>query len=646
MSELRAGQWPAANGKDAGRAILPPEHPMAMPVQDLRARLPRLLPSERGSGQWAPVAALFGGALLLTGAFARELYAVLSFVQITPIQVMFLILATLSFAWIALGSLSAATGFLRLYAGDNPDSLALPEPGPLTGRTALLFPIYHEDCASIAAAVQAMAEDLAATGQAHAFDVFILSDSRTEAAGLEEEHAFSALADRLRPVISVYYRRRRENVARKSGNIRDWIERFGGAYASFVVLDADSLMAGETLVRLARAMQINPRAGLIQTVPRLVGGRTIFQQLQQFAAGVYGPAAAAGLATWQGGSGNYWGHNAIIRTQAFAAAAGLPELQGRRPFGGHILSHDFVEAALLQRAGWEVHMVPSAPGSYEGAPPSLVDLAVRDRRWAQGNLQHLAIVGAPTLSTMGRVHLAMGAAAYIVSAIWAASLAVGLVLALQGQHVIPSYFHDSKSLFPIWPVIDPGAAFRLFLVTMGVVLMPKALGLVLEILRAQRCGERWPHLRIGAAVLVETVLSVLMAPVLMVTQTTAVMQILAGLDSGWRPQRREGSLPLTQAVRFHAWHITIGVALAALTYAVSLSLMAWMSAIMLGLLLSALLSWWTAQPAGRILSYLLSTEYERDPPAILVRARTRLKDRAREQPSEPPRGAPSLPQAA
>ena len=170
------------------------------------------------------------------------------------------------------------------------------------------------------------------------------------------------------------------------------MERFGADYESFVILDADSVMSGRTLVRLARAMMLNPTVGLIQTVPRLTGGETLLQRLQQFAANVYGPAVAAGLAFWHRHQGNYWGHNAIIRTAAFAGAAGLPALPGRPPFGGHIQSHDFVEAVLLQRAGWGVHMVPTADGSYEGLPPSLIDLVVRDRRWAQGNLQHLSIV--------------------------------------------------------------------------------------------------------------------------------------------------------------------------------------------------------------------------------------------------------------
>jgi len=611
--------------RDAGLSWLPPEQPLDMPTQDFDAPPScRLAPRDAGM-RWPARAALAAGTVLLTIGFAYELYLVLSFVRITPVQIVFLILSTLAFAWIALGSLSAAIGLMPLFAGERTDTLEIPPATePLHQRVALLFPVYHEDCARIAGTIEAMALELSAMGRVHHFDVFILSDSRSAEAGFREEQVFAALAERLKGVINVYYRRRKQNTAKKAGNIADWVQRFGGGYDSFVVLDADSVMSGETLVRLALAMQNNPCAGLIQTVPRLVGGRTIFQRLQQFAAGVYGPAVAAGLAAWHGCQGNYWGHNAIIRTVAFASAAGLPELPGRPPFGGHIQSHDFVEAALLQRAGWEVHMAPSLEGSYEGAPPALPELIARDRRWAQGNLQHLAIVARRGLTRMARIHLGMGACAYLVSAIWAASLAVGVVLALQGTQVIPTYFLDSKTLFPIWPTIDPGAAFRLFLATMVVVLMPKGIGLILELRKAARAREIWAMPRIIAGVLVETVMSMLLAPILMVTQTTAVVQIFAGIDSGWNPQRRdEAGMSLATAFRYHAPHMVAGLALAVLTYLVSFKLMAWMAPVLVGLCLSVLLSWWTARVSGPFLSRCLAIREDFDPPPILQLARTR-----------------------
>ena len=609
--------------RDVGRAWLPDEHPIAVPEQDFAHPIDATAPAKK-PGLWIPRAALMFGATLLTAAFCEELYAVLSFVRMTPVQFLFLVFSTLTFGWIAFGSLSAAMGFLPLFARDHDQSVRLPDVlGVSTTsrrRTALLFPVYQEGPARISACIEAISEDLKKLDAHRRFDVFILSDTRDSEVAAFETGAYRKLTEVLAGQTSVFYRRRAHNAAKKAGNIKDWLERFGAGYDTFVILDADSVMSGETLVRLAGAMDERPRAGLIQTVPKLAGGRTRFQKLQQFAAGVYGPSVSAGMAVWHRHQGNYWGHNAIIRTEAFAQAAGLPELPGGAPFGGNILSHDFVEAVLLQRAGWEVHMAPTIQGSYEGAPPGLMELAVRDRRWAQGNLQHLAIVTKPGLTAMGRIHLGMGICAYVVSAVWAISLIVGLLLALQGQQLVPSYFQDSKTLIPIWPVIDPGAAFRLFMATMAVVLLPKALGLVIEIDRARRAAHPMAGIRVIAGVATETLYSMLFAPILMVTQSSAVAQILAGRDAGWKAQRRDdGGTSFSAALMFHRWHLVLGLIATAICYVVSYSLMAWTAPILLGLLLSAALSWVTARPAGPILSWLLSTMEDRDPPAILRR---------------------------
>jgi len=623
-------------------SLLPVASPLAMLEQQLGAPCPAQPPIDR-SRLLAPRVALLAAALLLTAAFGYEMYGVLAFVRMTPIQLVFLVLSTIAFGWVALGSLSAALGFLPLFAREQGGTLELPPAdGSIVGRTALLFPVYHEEPARIAGTIEAIARQLASLGKADKFDVFVLSDTRGDDAGREEERAYARLVTRLARVMPVHYRRRTRNTAKKAGNIKDWVERFGGAYPHFVILDADSVMSGETLVRLARAMDADPRAGLIQTMPRLTGGDTLFQRMQQYAGGVYGPAVATGVAAWTGDQGNYWGHNAIIRTVAFATSAGLPELPGAAPFGGHIQSHDFVEAALLQRNGWGVLMAPTADGSYEGAPPSLIDLVVRDRRWAQGNLQHLGVLARARLTRMGRLHLAMGAASYLVSAVWAASLAVGMVLAMQGEHIIPSYFHDGRSLFPIWPVIDPGAALRLFCATMAVVMLPKLLGLALELARAREERDAVGMARAVGAVLVETVLSMLFAPILMATQTTAVVQILMGRDSGWKAQRREaGGLPLADAARFHFWHFVLGVALGLTCWIASPYLLAWMGPVVAGLVLSVPLTWLSARPAGRILGWLLSTSDDRNPPAILDQARARAaawrEVLARDEPSEPQR---------
>ncbi len=622
MSELtvagqKIGRIPDASSPE----LLPAEVPLEMPDQDFKART--TAKPRRRSGYWVPRAAVFTGAGLLTAAFAYELYGVIAVEQATPLQLLFLILSTIAFGWIALGSLNAALGFIPLFGGEKADTIDLPLPGaPLEARTALLFPVYHEDPARIAGTVQAIAQELESMGAATAFDVFLLSDTRDEREGAAEESAYRALRHRLKDIIPVYYRRRRENRGRKAGNIKDWVRRFGGGYQNFVILDGDSVMSGTTLVRLALAMQRDQQAGLIQTVPRLTGATTLLQYLTQFASNVYGPLVAAGLAFWHRDQGNYWGHNAIIRTIAFATAAGLPTLPGRAPFGGDIQSHDFVEAVLLARADWGVHMVPTIEGTYEGQPPTLPDVVARDRRWAQGNLQHLGIVFSSNITTMGRLHLLMGATSYLMSLVWASSLLVGIVLALQGQQMIPSYFIDEKTLFPVWPVTDPGAALRLFFATMLIVLMPKFLGLALEIKRTRHAREALGVTRAVLGVITETLFSILLSPILMVTQTVAVFQVLFGLDSGWRTQSRDGAgIPFTEAVRYHRWHMLIGVVMALACYEASALVLAWMSPVIVGLILAAPLTWLTSRRASRPLRTLLSTREGRSPPAIVESAR-------------------------
>jgi membrane glycosyltransferase len=609
--ELREAR-PVAPSKRHG--LLPPDTPLDMPTQPLHLPAAARNAGDRVTWSRALLLVLAGIAV---AAFANLLYEVLSVVQLTVLQGVFLVLCTMCFAWIALGTSSAVLGFMTMRRARNAAEL---DAAPVQGvRTALLFPVYQEDTARIAATIECIARELVALGADKRFDIFVLSDSRLGDIKARELRAVRFLRRRLRDASPIYYRCRTQNVGKKAGNIADWVQRFGGAYESFIILDADSIMSGGLLAHLQSLMAARPKAGLIQTVPRLVGADTLFARLQQFAVALYGPVVATGFAAWYQHSGNYWGHNAIVRTRAFAGAAGLPNLPGRPPLGGHVLSHDFVEAAFLRRAGWQVSMRPDLLGSYEGCPPTLIDVAVRDRRWAQGNVQHLRIVGTRGLPWVSRLHLGMGAYAYFSSVLWTLSLLVGVILSLQSAYTLPVYFPDAKTLFPVWPVIDPTKAFYLFLVTLAVLLLPKIFGIAAAMLRTAVDAPRPGVARLLAGSLVEMLFSILMAPILMLTQTKAIFEILTGKDSGWSAQRRDGDAhEWSSLLQFHGGHLAVGIVLTIVCLLASVYVAAWMGPIIAGLLLSVAISHVTSKTAPGWLAKILATPEDLQPPAIVA----------------------------
>lgn len=595
-------------------SVLPESARLAMPDQVL---WPQRDAKEAHSVRLAR-AALFALTVAGTGAFAHLLYRVLSVAEPTALQLVFWLLSTICFSWIMIGSASALIGFVSLLV--QPSSPGETKPLSRAGRfrTALLFPVYREQPQAVAAAIETIARDLEAAAAAGRFDIFVLSDTQDAGERLSELSLYAELRRRLAGTTEVYVRWRTPNIGKKAGNIRHWIELFGGAYRYFICFDADSVMSATCVLRLVDEMEKDPKAGLIQTVPRLVGGRTTFARLQQFAANYYGPVVAAGIAAWHGRSGNYWGHNAIVRTDAFAKAAGLPLLPGNPPLGGHVLSHDFVEAALLRRAGWHVRLVPGLAGSWEGCPPALGDVIVRDRRWAQGNLQHLRLIGAPGLRILSRLHLGLGALAYISAPIWALTLMIGVLLSLQGKYVAPAYFGSGMSLFPNWPVFDAQKALTLFIATVAVVHLPKLLGAIWALRSAADRARQGGAARVIGGTLIESVCATLVAPILMVTQSSAVMAILAGRDAGWGAQRRSDvGATFAATLRQHRWHFAWGLLTAAVSIMISFAVFAWMSPIIAGLLLAAPLAQATAHEAPGWLATLLATPEDREPGPVL-----------------------------
>jgi membrane glycosyltransferase len=610
------------SGGSVPTQFLPPESPMVMSKQQFQGF------QRREDNQEAPLdsvalrrACIFTGTAAMTAAGCYEMYEVLQVGGVTILEWMVLFLFVLLFAWIAFSFMSALAGFaVLLFCTKDPLGIDPAAPLPSIGsKNAMLLPTYNEDPYRIMARLRAMCESVDQSGYGSRFDWFVLSDTTSPSVWIAEEKCFLRLREDLRAK-NIFYRHRPENTARKSGNIEDWIKRFGAGYDHMIILDADSLMTGDTIVRLVSAMERHPGVALIQTLPIVVNARTLFARLQQFSGRLYGPLIAAGIAWWHGSEGNYWGHNAIIRVRAFAQDAGLPDLQGRKPFGGHILSHDFVEAALMRRAGWAIRMVPTLGGSFEECPPSLLDFAARDRRWCQGNLQHLAVLPARGLHWVSRLHLLTGIGSYLTAPLWLLFLVLGILISLQAQFVRPEYFPKGFSLFPKWPAQDPILAAWVFVGTMGLLILPKFLACVLLETQTRNRKQFGGGLLAFVGVVIETFLSGLIAPVMMIFQSSAVGEILLGRDAGWQVQRRDdGEWPTSDLIRKYAVPTLFGVGMAASAFAVSLPLLLWMAPVIVGLLLCvpiAMLSSKGSNPNPR----LFRTPEQTAPPQVLIRA--------------------------
>lgn len=460
-------------------------------------------------------------------------------------------LSGFAFFWMVL---SVATATLGLFWRPNPPIL------PWHGmKVAILLPMYGEPAAeTIGNAVQLLAS-LPGKGR-HSFTLCILSDTRSAEAARLEQTAVTAARRRF-PGLAITYRRRDRNSDYKSGNIRDWVITSGHAHDAMLILDADSIMGPDTVIRMTDVMAREPGLGLIQTIPRVLPGKTVWQGLQSFASEVYGMNMGRGFAMWTGGEGNFLGHNALVRTQAFASSAGLPHLPGAAPRGGVILSHDFVEAALLRRAGWGVQMMPEAEDSHEDTPETLIGYLKRDQRWCQGNLQHVRLLLTPGLHPLSRFHLLQGAMAYLASLWWLLLLLLWALPSQGGTAAAP--------LLPNWPSLPPTTQAGIAAVVMVTLITPKLLGIIAHLRR--RGLSAVADWRFVGLVLTEILLSTLLAPALMVHQVRAVLRFVAGLDGGWMPHVT-GRSDLRTLLRFHAVETGLGVALLSLSLADQISL--------------------------------------------------------------------------
>ncbi len=559
-------------------------------------------------------------------------------------NILHLLLFAILFSLVAFGAVQAIIGWFCRMGGGDPNRILNSlspedEARPVDAPTAIGMPVFNEDTSRIMEGLRVIYRSLEATGQLDAFDFFILSDTTNPNRWIEEESAWVALTRQLGARGRMFYRKRRVNLNKKAGNLADFCRRWGKRYRYMVVRDADSIMSGDAIVKLVRLMERNPGAGIIQTVPRLVNGETIFARLQQFASRLYGPIFASGLNYWQQSEANYWGHNAIIRVAPFIEHCSLPELPGVEPFGGRILSHDYVEAALMRRAGWSVWLAVDLEGSYEECPGNLIDFAKRDRRWLQGNLQHAWLVTARGLHAANRLHLALGILAYLASPLWLAFLVVSSVIAWR-------YAATGLSPLPVDSLANylhlgfHAQALLLLFGTLGLLFLPKVLAIIDLARRPGAAAGFGGWTRVISGAISETAIFTLIAPVLMLFHSKFILLTLAGRGVAWVAQRRgtDGDPEWREAILTHAGHTITGLGWGAFALWVSPAFAGWLAPILLGLVTSIPVSLMTGQIAGgnfvRRLKFFLTPE-ETSPPPELTRLARNLEACRRHAPPLP-----------
>ena len=572
----------------------------------------------------------YSSALLLTGLVSMLFADLLWRTGWSLSGMVLLCLFIVLFLLISVGCMNGVFGFVLRLTGDRritqfTDYRRQSIEG---ASTALVFPVHNEQVARVYEGLRATYQSLEKTGHLGRFDFYVLSDSSDPDKWVEEERRWFDLVRDLDALGRIYYRRRVVNEGKKSGNIRDFLSTWGGRYRYFVVFDADSVMRGETLVDLVKLMESHPHVGLIQTVPALFNAESLFGRIQQFANRLYAPIFITGLNFWAQAFGNYWGHNAIVRTEPFMQHCDLPQLPWRKPFGGQILSHDFVEAALLLKANWQVWLAYDLEGSYEEAPQTMIENAQRDRRWCQGNMQHGMVMWARGLRGVSRLHLALGIFGYLASPFW-------LFFLLTFNWMLWYEAHTGLSRItvrPFTPFLRASAtehAFIIFAICMVMIFLPKVLALIdlaYDPPRRRAFGGI-THAAVGAVA--ETAFSALHAPLQMLWHSQFVAASLLLFGVHWGPQKRTADgIAWSEAIRQHWAHTVVGAIWGVAIWRVDHPAFWWFAPVVAGMVLSVPLSVLTSRvslgsKARRI--GLFSTPEETEPPPELAGLRARMK---------------------
>ena len=465
------------------------------------------------------------------------------------IDLLLIILFAVTLPWFVIGFWNATIGFLIMCFARDPVAAVTPIAGrvqgdePITASTAILLCIRNEQPEQVARLLEPMLEGIAAAQLGGHFHVYVLSDTSDRDIARVEELRFAALSETWRDRVPLRYRRRSSNTGYKGGNIREFCERWGELHDFAVMLDADSAMGVDLLLKLVRMMQMDPRIGILQTLVIGMPSASPFARIFQFGMRLSMRSYTIGSAWWQGDCGPYWGHNAIMRLAPFIACCQLPVLDHGALVKGHVLSHDQIEAALMRKAGYEVRVLAQEGASFEQNPPTLLEFIRRDLRWCQGNMQYWHFLPAPGLHAVSRYQLALAILMFLGSPAWIALLLLGAVATAMAP--APADFMRA----------DPGIALLLLVLAMW---FAPNIATVIDVLARRELRHLFGGaIRFSTSFAITMAFVLLLTPIMWASHTIFLVRLLLGRTTDWSAQaRNDHVVPWSLAAR-HLWPQTL-----------------------------------------------------------------------------------------
>jgi len=496
--------------------------------------------------------------------------------------------------WTVLGFWNSVIGLWLLHGVRDPMERVAPfakagdRNTPISIRTAVLMTLRNEDPARAFLRLKTVKQSLDATGWGDQFTYFILSDTSDPSVAAAEEEAAQSWRRSLQDPERVIYRRRAENTGYKAGNLRDFCERWGRDFELMLPLDADSLMSGETIVRMVRIMQAHPQLGILQSLVVGMPSASAFARIFQFGMRHGMRSYTMGQAWWAGDCGPFWGHNALVRITPFARQCHLPILPGKPPLGGHVMSHDQVEATLMRRAGYEVRVLPEECGSWEENPPTMLEFMRRDVRWCQGNMQYMKLLDMPGLLPMSRFQLTWAILMFIGIPAWTLMIALLPLVAWEAQSV------------PDYPA---SLAAGLYVLFFTMYMSPKIAGLADAVLTPGGVARYGGRLRFAASAVIELVFSFLLGAVSTIRTTIFMIGLMFGKSVNWGGQARDAHGISWRLAWSNLWpQVVFGTLVCGALAAISPATLIWSLPLTAGYLLAVPFGVLTANPAlGRLL---------------------------------------------